>query len=213
MPYDPEHHQRRSIRVRPWDYAQPAWYFVTVCTAGRVPLFGDIHDGVVMLSHAGRVVDEAWWETLAIRSYVRLGDYVVMPNHLHGILIIDEQNGVQAGLPSTFRSPTRTLGAVIRGFKGASARQINALRGTPGAPVWQRNYYEHIIRDDRDLDRIRSYIANNPSRRHPCGCPCRRRRRHPVLVVHRRGRMPYAPTRMGVSRCVVVPGHLGTGGA
>jgi putative transposase len=167
MRYDPERHRRRSIRVPTWDYAQQAWYFVTLCTTGREERFGVIADGMVTLSAAGRIVEDEWWETLARRRSVRLDDYVIMPNHMHGILIINEDSdAVPSPSITGLRSPSRTLGAVIRGFKGASTARINVLQGTPGAPVWQRNYYEHIIRDDRDLDRIRTYIAANPARWH-----------------------------------------------
>jgi REP element-mobilizing transposase RayT len=158
-------HLRRSIRLRTFDYASTAVHFVTLCVRGREKALGEVADGRVVLSANGRIVEEAW-RALADRfPYVWLDDNVVMPDHFHGIIALNAGHAPGGNEHShTFRPgpPPRSLGAVIGAFKTVSAKQINALRGTPGQPVWQRNYYEHVVRNEPDLQRIRQYIANNP---------------------------------------------------
>ena len=175
MKYDPLIHHRRSIRLKGYDYAEAGMYFVTLTARDRVPLFGSIIGGIMHPSEAGLIIQKEWLRTPSIRPEVELDEFIIMPDHMHGIIVIvDERNGVTSSsncvvgansyspqLTTPFRSPSRTLGAIIRGFKAASTKHIITLRGTPGIPVWQRNYYEHIVRDGRALDRIRSYIKNN----------------------------------------------------
>jgi REP element-mobilizing transposase RayT len=123
------------------------------------------------LNAYGRVVAEEWRRTERIRDHVALDAFVVMPNHVHGMIGITHRSDRRRGEPQfvparDFKSPSQTLGAIVRGFKGAATRRINRRRGTPGAPVWQRNYYEHIVRDRRALQRIRRYIRQNSARWH-----------------------------------------------
>ncbi len=163
MRYDSDKHHRRSIRLRAYDYSQAGAYFITLCVHDRACLFGDIADGVMHLNDLGRAVESEWLHTRGVRPQVELDEYVVMPNHFHGIVVVvDMGRGVLQYAP-TFRSPSRSVGAVVRGFKSAVTRRINQMRQTPGLPVWQRNYYEHIIRSERELARIRQYIVNNPA--------------------------------------------------
>ena len=179
MAYNPDKHHRRSIRLRGYDYSQPGAYFITICTHDRDCLFGDVIDGVMDLTPYGRIVSDEWHRTEMVRSNVVLDAFVVMPNHVHGIIWIVEFNddhgdGLQRrrGVlqyaptpttgPSGLQSPSQTVGAIVRGFKGAVTKRINHHRGTPGVPVWQRGYYEHIIRNERALNRIRRYIIENP---------------------------------------------------
>ena len=259
MTYDPEKHHRRSIRLKGYDYTQPGAYFITICTHSRACLFGEIIDGEMHLNEAGQIVVQTWQDLPNHISNVQLDAFVVMPNHVHGIIIITDRAGVvgtgsepartmmgsgsavdsdstpgpgsaadsgsTAGpgsvgagsvgagsepAPTTTTGPGPTAGPgsvagsgpttgpgsvavvvgsgsvgsgsvgagsepaptrssyglpeIVRQFKTFSARRINELRGTPGTPVWQRNYYEHIIRDEFSLSRIRQYIAENPAR-------------------------------------------------
>jgi len=178
MKDNPNLHHRRSIRLKGYDYTQAGEYFLTLCTQERACLFGSIQDEVVKLSEFGEIVKEEWLRTALLRPDVELDDFVIMPNHLHGILALcrgtsrrDEKslvgaygNTPQRGKGIPFRSPSGTVGAIIRGFKAASTKRINGLRCTPGAPVWQRNYYEHVVRSEKDLERIREYIRLNPTR-------------------------------------------------
>ncbi len=183
MPYDPARHHRRSIRLRGYDYTQPGAYFVTLCTHDRAHLFGDVVDGIMVLNPYGEIVRDEWFKTAEIRPYVRLDEteFVVMPNHVHGIIwIVDDDDVVGARrrrAPKWRRAPTSGPGVtlerfgapvsgsiptIVRAFKSAATKRINALRGTPGAPVWQRKYHEHIIHTEDDVNQIRQYIANNP---------------------------------------------------
>jgi REP element-mobilizing transposase RayT len=168
MKFNPDQHHRRSIRLRNYDYAQVGAYFVTLCTQGRVCLFGEVVSGQMRLNEYGLVLEAAWTNTRILRPQVQLDEYVVMPNHFHGILaIFDMGRGVLQYAPTarrvpTFGSPSQTVGAIVRGFKSATTKHINEMRHTPGAPVWQRNYYEHIIRNEDDLAHIRQYILDNP---------------------------------------------------
>jgi len=150
-------------------------YYVTLTTQDRELLFGSISEGTMFLNAVGQIVEDEWLRAPSIRPEVSLDEYVIMPDHLHGIIVINwERNGatrrgvLQYALTRSnrdqstpFRSPSATLGAIVRGFKGASTKRINTLRRTYGTRVWQRNYYEHIVRDGNDLDRIRAYFARN----------------------------------------------------
>jgi len=170
------YHHRRSIRLKGYDYTQPGAYFVTICTHQRQPLFGRVVDRNMVLNAYGEIVREEWFRSAEIRAEIVLfpDEFVVMPNHIHGIVWIVETGPVGATgrspLPPRDQPPhgpaPRSLGSFIAGFKSAVTKRINALRGTPGTPVWQRNYYEHIIRHERALEAIRRYIAANPLRWH-----------------------------------------------
>jgi REP element-mobilizing transposase RayT len=156
MTYDPTGRHRRSIRLAGHDYAQPGTYFVTVVCRERALLLED---------PGFRLAVEAGWCWLADRyEYLHLDEYVVMPNHLHGLVVIGDTCRGGSRTAPTARVKRKPLGRLIGAFKTVSTKRINELRGTPGATVWQRNYYEHIIRDEEELNRVRQYIADNPAR-------------------------------------------------
>ena len=160
---DPEKHRRRSIRLRDYDYSREGVYCVTVCTDGRELLFGEVKDDEMALNELGRIAEEEWLQSARIRIEIELDALVVMPNHVHGIVIIGD-NPRRGDRPVARGGPRpRSLGAMMAGFKSAATRRINTMRGTPGASVWQRNYYEHIVRNQATLDRIRQYITDNPA--------------------------------------------------
>lgn len=164
---------RRSIRLKGYDYSQAGAYFVTICTHNRQCLFGDILDGEMRLNDAGWVVANEWIKTPVIRNEIELDEWVVMPNHFHGILVITDSApdrhcmGDGRGTGDRRVAPTgpqpRSVGAVMAGFKSAVTKRINECRQTPGAKLWQRNYWEHIVRNEPELSRIREYIHNNPA--------------------------------------------------
>ncbi len=162
--------KRRSIRLRDYDYAQSGAYFITVCAHQRQCLFGEIVDGKMQINPFGEIVKEEWFKTAVIRPNVTLFDdeFVIMPNHIHGIIwIVDDVGARRRRAPTLERFGKPVSGSIptiVRAFKSAVTRRINALRGTPGAPVWQRNYYEHVIRNEPALHHIREYIATNPAR-------------------------------------------------
>ncbi len=156
-------HRRRSIRLKGYDYSQAGAYSITVCTQYRACLFGEIVNGEMRHNDAGRMVHSVWDELPLHYSHVDLDAFVVMPNHVHGIIILTDTAGVGAGLKPAPAAKRHGLPEIIRALKTFSARRINESRNAPGTPIWQRNYYEHIIRNDDALNRIRQYIADNPA--------------------------------------------------
>ena len=168
-------HHRRSIRIKGYDYTRPGAYFVTICTHNRAFLFGEVTNGKMHLNAFGHIVESCWHDLPNHYPNLLLDAFTVMPNHVHGIVIITDV-GVGAGLKpaptnaiytnTQSNRPTERHGLpeVVRAFKTFSSRRINAMRGTPRTPVWQRNYYEHVVRNEEALKRIREYIATNPLR-------------------------------------------------
>ena len=148
MKYNPDIHHRQSIRLRGYDYSQPGAYFITVCISQRECLLGEIEDGNVILSRYGEVVHFNWFNLTKVYPNIQLDSFVIMPNHIHGIIILTNNR--------------HNLSEVVRGFKTFYARRINQLRSLSGIPVWQRGYYEHIIRNEKTLTKIQEYILNNP---------------------------------------------------
>jgi putative transposase len=168
MKYNSDIHHRRSIRLTGYDYSQTGAYFVTICARDRECLFGDIVGEEMRLNEYGRIAGESW-EWLSRRyEYIDIDEWVVMPNHLHGILLVNaECRGGSQCKGGSRTAPTETikrksLGRLIGAFKTVSSKQINQIRNTPGYPIWQRNYYEHVIRNEEDMNRIRQYIIENP---------------------------------------------------
>lgn len=151
-------HARRSPRLASFDYSQPGLYFVTVCTWGRELLLGEVVAGEMHVSQAGHAALEAW-EALPLRfPALDLDAFVVMPNHVHGILVL----GANPDQPPDIAPPS--LAAVMRAFKSLSAIQANRALGRTNLPFWQRSYHDRIIRTPRELALIRQYIAHNPAR-------------------------------------------------
>ena len=172
--YNPGMKSHKSIRLKGYDYSRAGAYFVTICTHNKECLFCDVVNGNLALNDFGRMVDSEWLKTAEIRKNVILDGYVIMPNHFHGIVLITENDSGKARLATTkynvsikmdFGKPKPgSLSVIVGSFKSAVARQINLMRNTPGKEVWQRNYYEHIVRNSDELDRIREYIVTNPLR-------------------------------------------------
>ena len=155
-------HNRQSIRLKGYDYAQAGAYYVTVCVQDRKCPFGNVNDGKMMSNDAGKIVNDSWRWLGDQYEYVELDEFIVMPNHIHGIICVnDAGRGGSRTAPTIKRKP---LGRLIGAFKTVSTKQINITRQTSGNQLWQRNYYEHIIRGEDDLIRIREYIINNPAR-------------------------------------------------
>jgi putative transposase len=186
MRFDPDIHRRRSIRLQGYDYAQAGAYFITVCTQDRVCIFGEVVDGEMRLNDAGRMVEQ-WWLELEKKFLGAKEDVsVVMPNHFHGIVILAGDNrstDVGADLrvcpgpsePQGAHMETQSahtgapLSRIVQWFKTMTTNEyikgVKELGWTPfRGRLWQRNYYEHIIRDDRELDAVRQYIVDNPAK-------------------------------------------------
>jgi len=167
---DPNLRKRHSIRLKEYDYTQVGAYFVTIMTYEHKPILGEIRDGFMELNLLESITHEEWFKTATLRPYVNLyeDEFVVMPNHIHGIIWIDEKEGINTKKENGDHSQPKvfsgSLGATIRGFKAATTKRINELLSTPGNPFWKRNYYDRIIRNEKELDAIRGYIQNNPWR-------------------------------------------------
>lgn len=157
MAYDPMRHRRRSQRLRGYDYAQAGAYFLTIVTRNRRRLLGQIAGGAVELSPIGQIVAEEWERTPAIRPNVELDTYVVMPDHMHMILVISWRSELAPPPPAGFQPASQTVGAIVRGFKGS-------VTSRAGEPIWQRDYHDRVIRSEASLNRIRRYIERNPLR-------------------------------------------------
>ncbi len=168
MSYDPHKHHRRSIRLKGYDYSSEGAYFVTICVKGGESVLGEVVGGEMVLNEYGRIVEACWQDLVNHYDHVVLDAFVIMPNHIHFIVIlIDATVGagrVGAGLrPAPTGDKQHGLPEIVRAIKSFSARRINELRDATGSSFWQRNYYEHIIRNERALNAIREYIHNNPA--------------------------------------------------
>ena len=184
--YNSQKHHRRSIRLQGYDYSQEGLYFITICCQDRAHLFGKVINEEMILNSYGEIAQKEWRNTSAIRDNVLLHEFVVMPNHFHSIIEIKFQKGNNE--IGKFQSPSQTVGAIIRGYKIGTIKKIKdfilfserenistgELQFAPTAPtekikeldfkIWQRNYYEHIIRNEEAYERISDYIRDNPKR-------------------------------------------------
>lgn len=158
-------HNRKSLRKPAHNYRGAHTYLITVCTKRRARLFGRIEDGSVTLSEAGRTVHKCWSSIPQHVPGASLDAFIVMPDHLHGILTLSQADATPA--PST---PARrqicpgSLGAVVRSFKSASTRAVNAASKRPGNKIWLRGYHDEVIHPSSDIETVRDYIRNNPIR-------------------------------------------------
>jgi putative transposase len=184
--FDPQKHHRRSIRLKGYDYSKEGFYFITICCEDKAKIFGEIIDGKMILNDFGRIANEEWLNTANIRQNCKLHAHIIMPDHIHGIIeiLFSENPNNQIG---AFKSPSHTIGAFIRGFKIATIKRIKdyillgageskfasvtgELQFAPtdiikklNFKIWQRNYYEIIIRDELAYLNIARYIRNNPA--------------------------------------------------
>lgn len=199
--------QHRSLRLNGFDYAEERAYFVTICAHSRSSLFGEVVEDTVCLSAIGEIARDCWLAIPAHFPSIELDSFVIMPDHMHGILVIQpndnvgarhavptqrspQTDGARHAVPLHEQSPLdvdgarhavplheqsrpvakfgkpqpRSPGTIIGSYKSAVTKHVNDLRHTPGATVWQRNYHDHIIRNEYDLNLIRAYIENNPAR-------------------------------------------------
>ena len=205
--YNPNIHHRRSIRLTGYDYAKAGLYFITICCHNRICHFGHVENGEMVLNEFGKIAYNEWMKTPELRNNVELGEFIIMPNHMHGIIRLirrGELNSpenislnspenislnspenislnspanpigdsikneiyissqIQGEFHSPLRGPSNNIGAIVRGYKSSVTKQLNLLN--IGCPVWQRNYYENIIRNEESNQRISEYIINNPAK-------------------------------------------------
>lgn len=173
-------YNRQSKRLQGYDYSSPGYYFVTIVSHNRLPIFGEIIQDQIQLSYIGKIVVDCWLEIPKHFQSVTLDEYVVMPNHFHSIVnIIEHQNVGARHEASSFRrqaslystndqnpkpkgSPPKSLSAIIGSFKSEATKRIHKAGLIKDQNIWQRNYYEHVIQDDEDYQRIVEYIRFNP---------------------------------------------------
>jgi REP element-mobilizing transposase RayT len=168
--------KRHSIRLPHYDYTQPGAYFITLVTFSRMHLFGEIIDHEFRSSPLGVIAQREWFKTAQLRPSITLfaDEFVVMPNHIHGIIHLNDplcSEGVQranartrmtaSGITPNNVSPS-SLSAVVRAYKSAVTYLAHKVNIDCGEPIWQRNYYENIIRNELDLEHTQNYIRNNP---------------------------------------------------
>ncbi len=185
---DASEKRRRNLRLRHFDYSQAASYFVTICTHERKPTLGSVLAGKVILTAAGEAVKVTWFRLPDRFPSVVLHEFVVMPNHLHGILTITQpfrpkKAGAASSVPTEKTGDGReqvgtarsghahikdvtgvSLGKIVRAFKSLSGVEVNRILGRSGGPIWQRNYFEHIVRGEDDFKKTQKYIHENPPR-------------------------------------------------
>ena len=163
MVYNPQLHHRRSIRLKNHDYASPGGYFVTICTHDREHIFGQIRNREMILNEFGAIATNCWNALPEHFPHIRLDASIVMPNHFHGILWINQYPEGHYRTDRKFGDAIAgSISTIIGSFKSATSRNINKLQRNTGATVWERNYYEHIIRNQEAQIDIQKYILNNP---------------------------------------------------
>ncbi len=173
MRYNPDIHHRRSIRLKGYDYSQAGLYFVTICCDGRQHRFGSIEDGKMITNEYGTIAHNEWWNLAERFESVEMDVFQIMPNHIHGIIAIGTDVGASLadapiGADAPIRagaSPAPTVGDIVGAYKSLVANgclKIYKSNGQMMGKLWQRNYWEHIVRNEQELFRIRQYIENNP---------------------------------------------------
>ena len=164
MKYNPEIHHRRSIRLKGYDYSQGGLYFITLCTYHHETLFGYIKDGEMFFTDGGRIAEQCLLTIPDHFPFTELMQYVVMPNHVHFIIQITEQDTSRANnhspLQQKFAGTSKTIGSIVRGYKIGVTKWYRTH--TQIIHVWQRNYYEHIIRNEKSYNKVLEYIYLNP---------------------------------------------------
>ena len=187
MTFNPDIHRRRSIRLQGYDYSQAGAYFITICTQNRECMFGEIVDGKMALNHAGNMIQTVWDEIPFHYAGIEIDEFIVMPNHIHGIIIISRSvvvptvgagpracpdNGQPRGVAPTGNAGTLSLGDMVHRFKTMTAKRYadgvkqSGWQSFPGK-LWQRNYWEHIVRNEMKLNQIREYIHTDPNQDTP----------------------------------------------
>ena len=171
---------RKNNRLKNYNYSDNGFYFVTICTKDKKNIFGQYINPVgaqravpetvqektpkININQYGQIVCEEWKNTQYLRNNVKLDEFVIMPNHIHGIIIINDTGTARCAPTGLVRGPVScSLSAIIRSFKSAVTNRINKLRQTTKLPIWQRSFYDHVIRVDESLYKIREYIRNNPA--------------------------------------------------
>lgn len=152
---------RQSIRLKGFDYSSAGVYFITICCHNREPWFGHIEQRCMVMNRYGQIIKDSWRELAKRNRHVGLDEFMVMPDHFHGLI------SIKPNLNDDYRAADKPIGRLVAAFKTVSCKRIRTLSGNPQARIWQRNYWERIVRTGQELDNIRHYIRNNPKKYHP----------------------------------------------
>jgi REP element-mobilizing transposase RayT len=166
------YHRRKSLRIPGFDYTTPGYYFVTICLDQMKPLLGSIRNNIVFLTPLGNIIQQEWEDIPTHYTHTALDEFIIMPNHIHGIIEIFTPVNTCGLINSPGKnikeaSVRHSLTEIVRGFKTWSARKANRYLGTTGSPFWMRSFYDHVIRTEKTLHNIRHYIKYNPNSWNP----------------------------------------------
>lgn len=157
---------RKSPRKQHWDYSTPGYYLITSATRYREDLFGSIENQIVCINDFGYIVYQCWNQLADHYSNIELDEFIVMPDHIHGIIKVSSIENIISGeglRPSPEKKKNHNILEIVRAFKSFSSRRINQSRNTSGLPVWQRSFHDYYIFSEKQLNQARKYIRNNPS--------------------------------------------------
>lgn len=163
--------QRKQNRLRQFNYSSSGYYFVTICTKNREEYFGNVVDGKMVLNEYGQIASQIWLNIPKYYGNVLLDEYTIMPNHVHGIIVITKTQSNISDVGTIHELSLRKkitlrrnmlIPKIIGRFKMNTAKLINKKRGTVNRPIWQRSFYDHIICNEYELNIVREYIRNNP---------------------------------------------------
>ena len=188
MTYNPAKHHRRSIRLKGYDYSQSGLYFITICCQNKACIFGYIENGIMILNHAGQMIENEWLRLPQRFQNIQLHEFIVMPNHFHAILeivgsppmadknitnsvgstLVVDLNNIDRGQPQGIATTEKTVGGIVGAFKSiTTVEYISGVKKNDWQVIdkrlWQRNYHEHIIRNEQSYINISNYIINNPA--------------------------------------------------
>jgi len=168
------HTRIRSRRLPDYDYSQPGIYFLTITTHQNTCIFGQVLNGRMYLNKYGEIAEEEWVKSEQIRKEITLDAFVIMPNHVHGIVVLNDiyhvscntrnDQGDPASVKGAYYRVSKSISSFIAGYKSTVCRNIRRISGDDHMKVWQSNYYDHIVRDSKDLEVKRNYIKENPGR-------------------------------------------------
>ncbi len=160
----PNYPQRKSPRLANYDYTQNGAYFITICTAGRNSLFGQIENGIMQLNELGNLAQTCWFDIPLHRMNVELGAFVVMPNHIHGIVVLHVETPKVQRTGQVPSIQAGSLGTIVGAYKASVTRQARRAEFFADDVLWQERYHDHIIRDTHSYEQITAYVESNPQR-------------------------------------------------
>jgi len=157
-----------STRLQTWDYSSDGLYFITICTHNRACILGTVINGKMVLSSIGEIVVQEWKKSFVIRTELFCEEFIIMPNHIHAILRINNSTNIcisqkmKSSDSFILQLKAKSISSFVAGFKSIATKRINEYRNTPKYPVWQPRFHDHIIRDKNAYHNIKNYIKNNP---------------------------------------------------